>query len=67
MNDQTQKYQTEMKVSYRQKRHIILYCTKAMRDEELEAESKSIELIRSFESVKKHKFRDLEDADDKDL
>jgi len=56
-----------MKVSYRQKRHIILYCTKAMRDEELEAESKSIELIRSFESVKKHKFRDLDDADDKDL
>jgi hypothetical protein len=38
-----------------------------MRDEELEAESKSIELIRSFESVKKHKFRDLDDADDKDL
>jgi len=38
-----------------------------MRDEELGCEKKSIELIRDFESVKKHKLRDIDDPDDKDL
>ena len=36
-----------------------------MRKEELGAEKKSIDLIKDFVSLRKHRFRDLEDSADK--
>lgn len=56
-----------MKQLHKQKQHIIMYCTKVMRDEELLAEKKSIDLIRKFQSKKKHKLRDLDEQEDKAL
>jgi len=47
-NDLTQKYQSEMKMQHREKQHVIKYCSKVMRDEELLGEKKSIDLIREF-------------------
>ena len=60
VNDQSQKYQQEMKNLYRQKKHLILYCTNAMRQEELECEKKAIKLIEDFQGKKKHKLRKIE-------
>lgn len=48
VNDSTQKYQTEMKNLYRQKKHLITFCSKAMRDEELQCEKNAIKLIEDF-------------------
>ena len=56
-----------MKSQHREKQQIIRYCSKVMRDEELQGEKKSIDLIREFQRLKKHKLRDLEDQDDKAL
>ena len=64
-NDLTQKYQSEMKMQHREKQHVIKYCSKVMRDEELLGEKKSIDLIREFQRLKKHKLRYLEDQEDK--
>jgi hypothetical protein len=38
-----------------------------MRDEELDCEKRAIKLIEDFQSVKKHKLRDIEDKDDIEL
>ena len=66
-SDLTQKYQGEMKSQHREKKNIIIYCSKVMRDEELLGEKKSIDLIRHFQRLKKHKLRDLEEQEDKAL
>lgn len=65
VSDFTQKYQTEMKLAHKDKSHIITYCSKVMRDKELECEKQSIELIKSFQRLKKHKLRYLDQQDDK--
>jgi hypothetical protein len=44
-----------------------MYCSKIMKDEELLGEKKSIDHIRNFQRLKKHKLRDLEEQDDKAL
>ena len=64
-SDLTQKYQSEIKMQHREKQHVIKYCSKVMRDEELLGEKKSIDLIRTFQRLKKHKLRYLEDQEDK--
>ena len=56
-----------MKMKHKEKQHVILYCEKVMRDEELLAEKRSIELIANFQGLKKHKLRDLENQEDKQL
>lgn len=66
-NDLTQKYQSEMRMLHRDKKHVIQYCSKAMRDEELLGEKKSIELIREFKRLFKHKKRYLEAQEDKSM
>ena len=53
-----------MKNLYREKKHLILYCTKSMRDEELECEKKAIKLIEDFQGKKKHKLRKIENDGD---
>lgn len=52
-------------MQHRDKQHVIKYCSKVMRDEELLGEKKSIDLIRDFQRLKKHKLRYLEDQEDK--
>jgi hypothetical protein len=46
VNELTEKFQNEMKILYREKKHAILYCSKVMRDSELDAEQRSIDLIK---------------------
>ena len=53
-----------MKILYREKKHLILYCTKSMREEELECEKKAIKLIEDFQGKKKHKLRKIENDGD---
>ena len=38
-----------------------------MRDEELLCEKTAINYINDFQGIRKHKLRDIEDADDQDL
>lgn len=56
-----------MKNLYRQKKHLIEYCSKAMRDSELDCEKRAINFINDFQGIRKHKFRDIEDQEDRDL
>ena len=63
--DNTNTYQAFMKLNHKKKENIILYCEKKMREEELEAEKRSIELLNDLKSKKKHKYRDLDGAEDR--
>ena len=56
-----------MKNLYRQKKHLIEFCSKAMRDSELDCEKRAIQFIADFQGIRKHKFRDIEDQEDRDL
>lgn len=38
-----------------------MYCSKAMRDEELMCEKTAIQFIEDFQGKKKHKLRDIEE------
>jgi hypothetical protein len=60
-------YQTKMKSTYKQKKSIIEYCMKVMHNSELEAETKSVELISKIQGIKKHKIREIEESADKGL
>ena len=37
-----------MKNIYRQKKHLIMFCSKAMRDSELDCEKRAIQFIADF-------------------
>lgn len=56
-----------MKASHKEKLHIITYCSKLMREEELKAEAKSIEMIRELQGKKKHTMRELEGKEDVEM
>lgn len=53
-----------MKVAQKEKERIITYCEKVLKEDELTAEKKCIELIRKLQSAKKHKMRQLEGAEE---
>jgi hypothetical protein len=56
-----------MKTTNKEKMKIIAYCRVTLRESELEAESKSINLIRAFNSLKKHKINELQSLEDKSM
>jgi hypothetical protein len=49
-----------MKQLNKEKMKVIKFCRVTLREEELEAESKSINLIRAFTGLRKHQMNDLE-------
>lgn len=49
-----------MKNLNKEKVKVIIFCRTSLRKEELEAESKSINLIRDFTGLKKHKMNEIE-------
>ena len=51
-----------MKKLHAKKVNVNLYCEQQMRQEEIEGEQKSIDLIKKFESLRKHKLRDIEES-----
>jgi hypothetical protein len=55
------KFQNDIKKLAKEKKMQIMFSTKVMKDSELEAEKKSIELINNFLSIQKHKMRELEE------
>jgi len=67
VDEHTSKYQTTVKRSYKMKEQHIRYCKKQLREAELDAEKKSIELIQKFTSFRKHKMNTLEGLPDKAL
>lgn len=56
-----------MKNGHKDKLHITTYCEKVLRDEELIAEKKCVDMIKDLQGYKKHKLRDLESLEDKGL
>ena len=50
-------FQKDMKKLNKDKKNVIAYCEQVLRDAEIKAEKDSIELIRVFESYKKHRLR----------
>jgi len=56
-----------MKIVNKEKSKQIKFCKNELHRAELEAEAKSIELIRSFNSVKKHMLNELHSLEDKSM
>lgn len=54
-----------MKLNHKKKENIIIYCSKKMREEELDAERRSIIILNDLKSMKKHKYRELDEAEDR--
>jgi len=52
-----------MKIVNKEKMKVVKFCRVTLRDSELEAESKSINLIRAFNSLRKHKINELNSLD----
>jgi hypothetical protein len=59
------KFQDSVKKIHKEKQRNIYWCTKLLRDSELEAEKKSIKLIQEFVSFKKHKLKELDAEEEK--
>ena len=49
-----------MKILNKDKMKIIAFCRVTLREEELEAESKSVNLIRAFNGMRKHKMNEMD-------
>ena len=56
-----------MKVVNKEKLKNIKFCKNELHQAELDAEKKSIELIRKFNSEKKHMLNDLMSQEDKSM
>jgi hypothetical protein len=54
-----------MKNLHKKKKNMWTFCTKAMKDEELKADSKSVAILEDLKSSKKHSTRILDEAQDK--
>jgi dsDNA-specific endonuclease/ATPase MutS2 len=57
IDENTTKYQAEMKKSNKDKTNTLIYCEQVLREAEQEAEKESIALIEKFKNYRKHKFR----------
>jgi hypothetical protein len=64
IEENTQKFQHEMKNRNKEKINTILFCEKVLKEAERQAELESIALIDQFTSVRKHKFRQLQAVKD---
>ena len=67
VDDNTEKYQTDMKALNRELKRVQIYCEEQLRKEELTSERQSTMLISDFTSLRKHKLRDLDLQPDKSL
>ena len=59
IEENTAKFQGEMKNRNKEKMNTIAYCEQVLRNAEKQAEQESIVLIDKFNTVRKHKFRRL--------
>jgi hypothetical protein len=55
-----------MKMRNKEKINTLIYCEQVLREAEKEAEKESIKHIEAFKSKRKHKFRLLDQLEDKD-
>ena len=60
IEENTQKFQLEMKNRNKEKMNTIAFCEQVLRNAEKQAEQESIEAIDNFTKVRKHKFRKLQ-------
>lgn len=56
-----------MKIVNKEKMKTIKFCRVTLRESELDAESKSVNLIRAFNSLKKHKTNELTSLEDRSM
>jgi len=63
----TVNFHQTMKTLNKEKIKVWTYCKQTLRDAEIEAESKSINFIRAFNSLRKHKINELQGLDDKSM
>ena len=67
VDENTQKYQADMKIQNKELKRVQIYCEELLRKIELQSERKSTELIAKFTSFRKHQYRDLDLQPDKSL
>lgn len=60
IEDEIVKFQSEIKQIHKEKVRYIEFCTKSLKDSELDAEQRSIQKIEGYLGFKKHQLRDLE-------
>ena len=63
--EDTQTFQSTMKQHHKKKKNMVTYCQRKMKEEELEADRKSVALLEDLKSKDKHCFRKLDDEHDK--
>ena len=63
----TENYKGGMKSVNKEKTKFIIFCKNELHQAEIAAEQKSIELIRKFNSEKKHLMNELDDLEDKSM
>jgi hypothetical protein len=61
IEEQTGKFQTDMKNLSKEQKNILIYCESKMREAELTSEKKSSFIIENFVSLNKHKLRTLDE------
>jgi hypothetical protein len=54
-----------MKNLHKKKKNMVTFCTRAMKDEELMADKKSVAILEALKSAKKHANRVLDEAPDR--
>jgi len=59
IEENTQKFQHEMKLRNKEKLNTIVYCEQVLRTAEKIAAQESIDLLDNFAKLRKHKFRML--------
>ena len=62
ITDPMNTYQAFMNQNHKKKQNIIIFCKKMMREEELNAEKRAIDLLSTMKGLKKHSYRELEEA-----
>lgn len=67
IEENTQKFQHEMKLRNKEKLNTIVYCEQVLRTAEKLAEQESIALIDQFQKTRKHRFRKLQAMSDQEL
>ena len=56
-----------MKTNHKKKKNIILFCSRSMKQEELAADKKSIDKMDDLKAKKKHAWKEVENAADRNL
>ena len=60
--EDTGTFQNDMKRLHKEKKNMVTYCERTMRNEELKADSKAVVIMEELRAKKKYAHRELDDA-----